>query len=229
MTIILLFFLITTIALSVYDSQTGDFPEVMLVNNSINSQTGESVVIIGDSELAAKSNGGSGTKNDPYRLRARTIESDETCIRIENTTAYFEIQGGKYEIDVDDPLDSEPVIRLRGVEHGIIRDCYTSGGKFGIELLDVANINIENCMMRKSYIGISLDMGDNCTIRDSRIFHNEIGAYLLVATNSMIFNNSAIGRSSGSESMQIQELDLILDFIARITQSIKIGLVGILR
>lgn len=175
--------------------------EVLLANNTIHSQTTEPLVINGNLELAQESSGGVGTRSDPYRIQPESITADATCVRIENTTAFFVLQGGEYNIRFEDDIEglsstiSQPVIILNHVEHGIIRNCLVSGGRNGIELNDSQDCTIDNCTIKKTEQGISLNVVDNCTIRDSRIFHNEDGIELQVATNLKIFNNIVYGNA----------------------------------
>ena len=166
----------------------------VIVKYSSPSRTEGPLVILRNSEIASKSFRGAGTRSDPYILDAREITSTGTCVYIENTTAFFVLQGGEYSIEESGFLQY-PVIILKGVHHGTIQNCHTNGGEFGIQLQNTEDCSIINCITKDAHKGIFLDGANNCTARDSVEFHNDIGISLGEATNSLIRNNTIYANS----------------------------------
>ena len=191
---ILIFTLVLSVATGGISTRSGVHHQGVLVNSSSPSQTPSPLIITSNSEMASMSSSGVGTRSDPYILGAREIVADGTCIQIENTTAFFVLQGGNYGIE-ELSIYQSPVIMLKNVRHGTIMNSHTSGGEFGIYLQDTDDCKIINCITKDAIKGILLENADNCTVRDSREFHNEIGVSLLVTSNSSIVNNTIYANS----------------------------------
>ena len=161
----------------------------VIVNNSSPSQTATPLVILSNSEIARISISGVGTRSDPYILDAREIDIAGTCVHIENTTAFFVLQGGEYTVEQSFPSQYSAIL-LNGVRHGTIKDCHTSGGEFGIQLQNTQDCSIISSITKDASKGIFLDGANNCTVSDSVEFHNDVGISLLETTNTLIRNNT---------------------------------------
>jgi len=174
-------------------SELGYKDTLIISEEFIPSQNDDPLVIVGNHELAEISSAGVGTRSDPYIIQGRTIQSSGTCIRVEDTTAFFIINGGEYTPLMDVTVITqlpEPGIIFNGVAHGTIRNCRVFRASIGINLIDVRDCVIENVMITGTDRGIALENSYNCTIRDSRIFHNYSGIGLLVSSNSNLINNT---------------------------------------
>lgn len=151
-------------------------------------KTNDTVLILSDSDFISQDWSGNGTKENPFIIENLRIESEDYCIRIENTRSYF-----------------------------VIRDCYiwqrkdyylgihfTQGAPFGILLNNVTLGNITDCIFEFSiYKAISMNATINCNVTSNIIkTQNDSSHYdtyssppieIQYSDSCIINNNSIIG------------------------------------
>lgn len=148
------------------------------------------IFIHSDSDFSSYGFPGTGDKNAPYRIEGYSItDSNSELIAIENTQAYFVIQGN-YLNSITSSLDA---IYLRNAQNGIVYNNTVVNNRHGI-FIDVGcqSMNITgNRVWDSSQSGIRVNSSS-----DVRIHHNEVhlntynGIWAHYSTNLDIWNNT---------------------------------------
>ncbi|NHJ14539.1 MAG: hypothetical protein EAX95_12745 [Candidatus Thorarchaeota archaeon] len=129
----------------------------------------EPIRIIGDEDFAAQaiteSWPGTGSKETPYIIQGLKIDSEESCIRIEDVTVHFQI-----------------------------RYCTLTGGTIwehaGVYLINTDNAYLFNCTIFVETAGILMEGANSCVVDCCDIEGATIGANVTYSTNStFIFNH----------------------------------------
>jgi len=126
----------------------------------------------GDFALQATSEGwaGNGTEFDPYIIEGYIISSDQSCIRITGTYAYF-----------------------------VIRDCVletiTGGWDFGISLSYAHNGVVDSCLIRGKYLGIAAWTVYDFAFVNNTIYDTDIALNIDSCRNCTVDDNTFIGCS----------------------------------
>jgi parallel beta-helix repeat protein len=152
-----------------------------------------SIEITSNAELAEDSSSGVGTRNDPYIIENKVIDSLD-CVRISNTNAFFIIRNSRFSNGLyDNP--GIVIIDFVNVEHGKIENCYIHGGEVGVSFRAVRDCHVNNCMIYDAYDGVLIDNSENSTIANSKSFGNTIGMMITNAQHCDIINNSIYSNS----------------------------------
>jgi len=134
---------------------------------------------------------GSGTSNDPYIIQDLIIdgEGSGSCILIENSDVYFEIENCTlYNSGVD---WGDAGIRLNNVDNGYLNDNNCSSNVIGMEIEDCAYNNISgNIVSDNLNSGIHVKSCSNITLLGNSADNNvEIGLYIEICTDINITDN----------------------------------------
>lgn len=158
-------------------TQTRDFaPSQYITSSPIN--------ISSISDFVAWSATGVGSRAEPYVIRDLAISSNDTCISVENTTAYFIIYNCILESEWGD------AIRFDNVVNGqvILCEIIDSGG--GIYIANSRDCAVSNTSIYGTGHGIDIFDSSNCTITFSRLVRNNSGLYIVDSNYCRIINNS---------------------------------------
>ena len=145
------------------------------IRESITAQyeTHAPIVIESNADFAALGATGVGTPSDPYTFENLEISNPETCIEIQDTTAYFVILNCKVS-----SADLDPAIRFRNVENGRVEQCEVAGGASGLEFNQALDCTaVENSFYR-CWSGVYMFNSVNCTVVDNNIHNNQYGVRL---------------------------------------------------
>lgn len=155
-------------------------------NLTIPSQVDEPIVINGNTELAQRSSGGTGTRADPYVIGGLVIKGTfGSCITIRYTTSFFVIMASVFSSDTQE----DPVISFNSVLNGAIEDCYITGGSSGVGFEFCTNCTIRESSCTVGYNGINIYNSNNCTVIGCYAHSNNVGLAVR-GNNSLIVNNS---------------------------------------
>jgi parallel beta-helix repeat protein len=126
------------------------------------------IVIHGNSGFSSLGFTGQGDSGDPYLIEKLSITaSNEECIVIRDTTAYFEVR---------DCL----------ISHEWTRSHYV-----GIFFDNVAHGIVRNCIINERSYGISTENSSSCILTNNTISDNLVGAFLKESIDCILINNSA--------------------------------------
>jgi parallel beta-helix repeat protein len=143
------------------------------------------IVIDSEADFVALGASGVGTRADPYILEDLYISAIGSCITVTGTTSFFAIYNCILESDPDNP-----VIRFNNVENGQVVLCEIVGGSSGVDFLSAVDCTISNSTVYECWIGIHMDLTQNCTIAYSRIFNNHRGLLFDSGEFNRIENNT---------------------------------------
>jgi parallel beta-helix repeat protein len=157
------------------------------------SQTSESIVIDGNTQLAQRSSGGVGTRTDPYLIEGLDIRvSSGSCITIQDTTSFFVISHCVLSSD----SRQDDIIGFYAVENGIIENCYVKGGIIGARFSFCTNCSIRKSVCIENNQGIAVSDSDNCTVVECISHSNAIGVSI-GARDSAVINSSIYRNDHG--------------------------------
>jgi parallel beta-helix repeat protein len=157
------------------------------------SQSSESIVIDGNTQLAQQSTGGAGTQSDPYLIEGLNIRvSSGSCITIQDTTSFFVISNCVLSSD----SQQDDIIGFYAVENGAIENCYVKGGNIGVRFSFCANCSIRKSICIENNQGIAVSDSDNCTVVECISHSNAIGVSI-GARDSAVINSSIYRNDNG--------------------------------
>ncbi len=147
--------------------------------NEINS----SITILSDMDFMSQNFPGNGSLTNPFIIENQRIESDEACIRIENTRSHFMIRNCHFwhrmEYTWHQPEDC--CIYFENVTFGNITDCYIeSSWEYGIIASDCHNLSIFLNLLRAQ-------------IDQTGRSHVDIGFHFIDSSFLSITNNTMAG------------------------------------
>jgi parallel beta-helix repeat protein len=136
-----------------------------LMTRSVQSPHGP-IVITGDSDFISQGWLGSGTEQEPYLLDGVSIMSNQTCINITHTTAFFKIKDCFISSVPEE--EQEPSfnhgIHFANVSNGIIENCEISTGYWGIWILDSRFCEVTNNEVVAGDASIVIENSNGCTV-----------------------------------------------------------------
>ncbi|MFW9788391.1 MAG: right-handed parallel beta-helix repeat-containing protein [Candidatus Thorarchaeota archaeon] len=157
-----------------------------LNSETIPAQTDrEPMVLTSNADFALLGATGVGTPSDPYTFDGLRIQSTDTCIRIQNTTAYFVISNSFFETD-----NSVPAIEFDNVENGRVEQCVITGGSNGVIFYDSLDCEVIDCIIYSCYYGVTFINTSNSSIVETNIHNNEKGILMEHSDHVDIVNNS---------------------------------------
>jgi len=158
----------------------------------------ETLVISNNADFALLGASGVGTSSDPYTFENLYISSNDTCILIQDTTAYFVISNCRFESDA-----AYGSVWFSNVENGKIAMC-----EFGLEsiagwsdiatgvyLSAVRDCSVEESLFYNCWNGVRLWDTSNCTVTRNQIHSNHKGVLLEHAVHCDVLNNSIYSNS----------------------------------
>jgi parallel beta-helix repeat protein len=194
------------------------------------------IAILSDDGFADYSASGNGSTANPYRIEGFRIESDQTCIRIENCTKSFIISNCKLWLR----KDGNSVYTDEGYRHAILLKNVTSGTvEDSIIELDqfttdgrISAVHLENCTFtsvmnvigRKStgpFYPYSLNMGEirgvatydctSCNVSDCIFLHFTTGIKLIDSMQCQLANNSIIDETQTGIHLMMSSWNSIIN------------------
>lgn len=160
-------------------------------NSVAQYQTAEQIVIRSNSDFALFGATGIGTPSDPYRFENLQISNTESCIQIQDTTAYFVISNCKLE-----STDSAPVLIFDNVENGRVEYCEITGDTTGLDLMESRDCSVVESLFYGTFIGVMLLYTSNCTVIDNSMHNNVRGIIIEQSDHCDILNNSIYKNSN---------------------------------
>lgn len=155
-------------------------------------------VIVGNSQLARYSSGGSGTESDPYLISELMFPSAFiSYVQIHNTTDFFIVENSI----LDCLAYVGNIVFLDNVENGRIENCHIRGGDVCVKLVNCTNCIVsDTTCIEAAYSGVLIETSDSCTIQKSVIHSNLDGIQIrsssgTVVVNSSIYRNKRTGLS----------------------------------
>ncbi|MGY5854913.1 MAG: NosD domain-containing protein [Candidatus Thorarchaeota archaeon] len=156
-----------------------------------------SVAITSDIELGEASVSGSGSLNNPYKIRVNLIEDNQGLVVVSNTRAHFVIS----DSIIWSHRVSEFSIHFENVSHGQIehttlRSDFASAD-IGIWIENCTDIRIVNVSIDGYDDGVLLESSKECQILNCSIFENDFGIHLDEANSSLVYWNTIVHNDIG--------------------------------
>lgn len=148
-------------------------------------QRSEPLLVTSNADFALLGATGVGTPSDPYTFENLQISSNNTCIMVQNTNAYFVVSNCKLESG-----DSDPVVWFDNVENGRLEQCEITGGANGFHVSAARDCSAVENSFYGGWIGIRHYNTSNSLVIDNRIHNNQRGILLERAEYCDILNNS---------------------------------------
>jgi parallel beta-helix repeat protein len=160
-------------------TQTNDFSlSQYLTSSPIN--------ITSNSDFVAWSASGVGSRTDPYVIRDLAISSNDTCISVQNTTAFFIIFNCILKT-----ANGRLAIYFDNVVNGQVIQCEIIYSGDGIIITNSRDCTVSNSsIISSAAIGITIRESSNCTITNSRFYDNGWGLRFMSSSYCRIINNS---------------------------------------
>ncbi len=161
------------------------------------------IFVLGDAGFLTEGFSGTGTKTDPYVLKGYSfINSTQTLIEIQSTTAYFEIKDCFFNAN----NSGQYGIYLNNVDNGTIFGNTFHNCKHGVWLAYSSKNNISsNTVYNSSHTAILLYSSNHNTLSSNKVYNSGPGVSLSESSNNLIssnkiYNNSGDGISLSSSS-----------------------------
>lgn len=154
-------------------------------------QTSEPLLITSNADFAMLGATGVGTPSEPYTFENLQISNAESCIQIQDTTAYFVISNCKLESN-----DSAPVLIFDNVENGRVEQCEITGDTTGFDLMESRDCSVVESSFYGTFTGVMLRYTSNCTVIDNSMHNNQKGIIIEQSDHCDILNNSIYQNSN---------------------------------
>ena len=106
---------------------------------------------------------GNGTAENPFVIANFRIESNNNCLRVENTTAHFVMRD--FRLIGHGLRLSESSVYLREVENGAIQNCTIDSRSYGIHMNGTKACSITSCsIVDCSRIGVYVSNSNDCVV-----------------------------------------------------------------
>ena len=149
------------------------------------------IIIRNNSDFASQGWPGGGIPGNPYIIENLDIKSDEICIQINNTDAFFELRNCLITSDGESPLDG---IRLCNVSYGIIINCFAELHHNGFRFWNCSEcIALNNTASDNSLNSFYCEESFNCTMINNTA--SDSGFRILRCPSSVLINNTSTGFS----------------------------------
>ena len=156
------------------------------IRTTLNSQVeSESLTIVNNADFALLGATGVGTRSEPYRIENLRISYAETCILVQNTTAYFVISNCRFET-----AGSSPAVLFSNVENGRVDNCEFTEGASGITLYDSIDCSVANSTFYGCSNGIRLTFSANSSVIGNEVHNNNRGVLVESSQFCEILDNS---------------------------------------
>lgn len=170
-------------------------PVRSILNSEVES---ESLTITNNADFALVGATGVGTRSDPYIIDNLQISLSETCISIQNTTAFFVISNCRFQTRTQ---TLTPAVMLSNVENGRVENCEFVQGVSGITLYNSIDCLIVDNSFYGCWSGITLTYVANSSAIGNRIHNNHRGVLIEQSEFCEILNNSIY--SNGQYGIEI--------------------------
>ncbi|MFW9913577.1 MAG: right-handed parallel beta-helix repeat-containing protein [Candidatus Thorarchaeota archaeon] len=153
----------------------------------------EPIVITSNQDFADQGWPGNGTEINPYLIQGLSIASDETCVSISSTDAYFNISDCYFSYSSDEGLGTG--VFLDTAQNGVIERCEFTNLKNGISLTDSDNqiiaFNEIAVVEFAANENILLQRSDHCEVYNNSIVSaGTYGIRVASSIDALIANNS---------------------------------------
>ena len=156
------------------------------MRNTLKSQVeSENLTITNNFDFALLGATGVGTRSEPYIIDNLQISHSETCILIQNTTAFFIISNCRFEAGT-----SSPAVLFSNVENGRVENCDFVEGASGITLYNSIDCSVVENSFYGCWNGIRLALAANSSVIENRIHNNHRGVFIEQSEFCEILNNS---------------------------------------
>lgn len=147
------------------------------------------IVITSDVDFISQAWPGFGNSTNPFIIENLNITSDDDCIDISGTTAYFVIRN--CWISSETGIDGYGV-HLDSLSNGVVVNCTITKKAMAFYIGDCSDSYVtQNNVSQTSYIGISVGYSTNFTVSRNRIgYCGDAGIALHRSDDSRISNNS---------------------------------------
>ena len=145
----------------------------------------EPLVISSNTDFALFGATGAGTPSDPYTFEYLQISSNETCIRVSDTTAYFVLSNCRFESNA-----TYGAVWFDNVENGRVEECEFIGTESGIYFSESNDCSVVNNTIYNCWNGVNFQLASNCSVINNKIHNSNRGVLLEHTTHCDIINNS---------------------------------------
>ena len=205
------------------------------------------IVILSDEDFAIYALPGNGSLQNPYRIEGLRIESDQTCIHIENCSKSFTVSNCKLwlrkdgnSVYVDEGYRHAILLKnttSSTVENTIVElDQFTTDSRISaVHLENCTDIRVQNILGRKSigpFYPYSFHMGEirgvasynclSCNVSDSVFLHLTVGIKLVDSMYFQLTNNSVIDETQSGIHLMSSSFNSIIN------NSLDTYLIGVL-
>jgi len=157
------------------------------------------IVITSNQDFVDQGWPGNGTELNPYLIQDLSIASDETCVSISSTDAYFNISDCYFSYSSDEGLGTG--VSLDATQNGAIENCKFVNLYNGIWLTDSDNQRIafnEIAVAGYANANIRLHNSDHCEVYNNSIMEGGTwGISVIGSVDALIANNSVFNELYG--------------------------------
>ena len=145
------------------------------------------ILVTADDEFNTTVWSGSGTEGDPYLVENLNITSDEICANVANVTKHFEIRNCLFASAGAPYSDG---VQLDNVTNGAVRNCIIRGKMTGITCDRFNNSIISENTIFNCSTGMKAGLISYVTISGNTVYNINTGMLSFVAINSDIIHNT---------------------------------------
>ena len=151
------------------------------------------IVIDSDADFTTQGWPGNGSSENPFVIEGLFITLDIPCISISDTTMYFEVRNCRI---TSSSLSDRYGIEIENVANGSIKDCIIDKHIGGITLVDSVFCNLSsNIAIDNRYFGFKLDNSNNCTLRNNTATGSSNGITFIFSDNCTMSNNTIVSNT----------------------------------
>jgi len=151
------------------------------------------IVIDSNADFTTQGWPGNGSSENPFVIEDLFIKLDIPCISISDTTMYFEVRNCRI---TSSSLSDRYGIEIENVANGSIKDCIIDQHVGGIILEDSVNCNLSsNIAINNRYFGFRLDDSDSCILKNNTASGSSNGISFTNSDNCTITNNTIVSNT----------------------------------
>ncbi|MBS3796068.1 MAG: right-handed parallel beta-helix repeat-containing protein [Candidatus Thorarchaeota archaeon] len=167
------------------------------------------ISISGNHDFESQGWPGSGTAGDPYLIQELSIVNTSTCIRIEDTTVFFEIR----HCFISSPeLSEEEGIYFQNTTHGAIHGCSIEKHTSGLYIKDSPNSSlIDNIASSNSHNGYLVSESENSVLNNNTAINTSGAGFWLRWSGGCILDSNVATRNRASGILLLKSPNCILE------------------